>query len=1046
MFSALAGLTDNSPDKEAQLISPEPIQFSPIKNFTIPAPSEKIVEEPPKPKINVMTLQEQKSYFDEQNRQAKMDKFEKEFNSKKNQSEGKIWNEATGKFEKHSEVALMEKEVESMMKDSKLDLKKAKTVDKNLAEQIMKNPEKSKEILNTQIKKIDPREALKDLNQDLVNDILAEDERKKIVNQQNEKNYLTSKVKQESYRKDRDYRDKSMIRDNYEKKKSRDVSEAKSSNFTRDKSQIRGRDTNRDKSSYKERSKDYSRDYSDNKSYKGRSYDTNKKEYSREKNDKSKSKDEEKEKGRDRSVSKVPERDQKSNFSNHSNNKSFKGNFNNRNNYSQSNNYSQVKESRSPDKSECRPRDKSECRPRDKSECRPSDKSQVRTNLESNLNQNFQNQTHNFSNRKINSNNSYNWSRNRNFNNINNGYVNSNGNFLNNNFTGNQNFNNSNNINSGTGNQFNSQQQLTNFQPNNQVQNHILNQNTSYFNKYNWKNNNNRENCQNQTNLPSQAQNNFNSNTVPNPNFSTNNFNSQNRYRDKSPSQCRPNKNFQALVQPIDAQSSPNFNREKGKINNNDQFPNKNNRYSRSPSAIRGNNNFPFQNQVKNHHFNKTPQNPNYAPSPINLMTPVKSCISNTNEIDLTGEDDIVLPPVYFGNDGEIENFKRKKMRDDLTDLMVNLKGNSASDISEEEISNNLLKELKNIAQETSFTQLIRCREYVKNKLSITRENILKEYIAFRDKSMNASNDMLILSSFYFMWLYENKVRSKEILSEKLKETEKEISSSQIIPQGNKKDLSQSYLSELNTGLRISQASTVNTVNPVSNSKNFTNLPQPQGKGVGDILFGDNSMCSSANINKSQPIINEKNRDRSKSPLPNRQKKVEKTAKINPRERKEEMMEVEEETEKITTPRRGRERSKTPARVPDFAKSKDKKIVIETTQLREKSAEPKRKEKNDKTEKIEKSEKPCQKSKIENSKDNKDKSVEPQRKNKRDKSPTPLPIIIPKPQEFLKQKRKTEDNEHIEASSKTNKKRRIEDESRVENEKSNKKNNVINEY
>ncbi len=54
--------------------------------------------------------------------------------------------------------------------------------------------------------------------------------------------------------------------------------------------------------------------------------------------------------------------------------------------------------------------------------------------------------------------------------------------------------------------------------------------------------------------------------------------------------------------------------------------------------------------------------------SPINLMTPEK----RLSEIDLTAEEDI---PMFYGAHGEIENNKRKKMRDDLTDLVVNLKG-----------------------------------------------------------------------------------------------------------------------------------------------------------------------------------------------------------------------------------------------------------------------------------------------------------------------------------------------------------------------------------
>ncbi len=50
------------------------------------------------------------------------------------------------------------------------------------------------------------------------------------------------------------------------------------------------------------------------------------------------------------------------------------------------------------------------------------------------------------------------------------------------------------------------------------------------------------------------------------------------------------------------------------------------------------------------------------------MMTPEK----RLGEIDLTAEEDI---PMFYGAHGEIENIKRKKMRDDLTDLVVNLKG-----------------------------------------------------------------------------------------------------------------------------------------------------------------------------------------------------------------------------------------------------------------------------------------------------------------------------------------------------------------------------------
>jgi hypothetical protein len=1022
MFSTLAGLTDNSPDTKNQMIPSEQIQFSPLKNLAISLPTEKIPEEEQKPKINVMTFQEQKNYFEEQNRQAKIDKFDKEFNSKKSQCEAKFWNERTGKFEKHSEVAYMEKEIESMMKDSNFSLKKAKPLDKEIAEQIKKNPEKSKEILGSQIKKIDPREALKDLNQDLVNDILYEDERKKKNNQTSEGNYK-SKVKQESGRKDRDghdrNRDKSMLRENYDKNKSRDVSEAKSS--TRDKSQVRGRDRNQDRSYYRGRSKDYNTDYSGNKTNVGRSYEKDKKVSNSEMDDKSKSKEKkEKKEGfrEDRSVSKAPDREYK--YNNYSNKGNFNSNYNNKNNYSQSNKYSQFKDSRSREKSEYRPRDKSECRSRDKSQwnqrdkfqIRPNDSSQAKPTTQSSQNQNFSDIKSNYSNSK----------RNRNFNNLNNRCVDNNGNFKNNNFSSNRNFN---NYNSGTGNQVNSQQQKTSFQKNNPILNQFSNNNSYYFQN----NNEIREKYDEQVNFAHQIQNNHISN--PNFKYNPNNFNSKITNRDNSQSQCRQNRNFQALPKLENDISSPNFNKHNGKTNPINQFSNTYNRYSQSPSAIRENTNYNNLILLKNSPSNKFSIKKDFTPSPINLLTPNKSNVFNNNEIDLTGDDDVVMPSVDFGNDEEIENFKRKKMREDLTDLMVNLKDFSPT---EDEISNKLLKELKSIANESSFIQLMRCRDFVKSKLSISPENILKEYITFRDKSMNASNEMLILSSFYFMWLYENKVRSKvkEISSDKLKE--KEISNSLINNQGNKKDISKNNTSELTTGLRISQASTVNTVNHISNSSNFSNLQPTQGKGIGDILFGENSMCSTANITKSK--INEKNRDKSKSPLPAREKKIEKTS----------TMEVDEVSEKINNLIRGRERSKTPARVPDFAKNKEKKIVIETTQLREKSAEPKRKEKSDKTENKEKLKKSCTEKKTENSKDFKDKSVEPVGKTKRSKSPTPVPLNIKKPQEFLKQKRNTDNSEKFEASTKPNKKRRIEDESMVENEESAScnKNNVRN--
>jgi hypothetical protein len=144
-----------------------------------------------------MNEEDTQKFFEDQKKQLQLEKFEKEFKAnhyRKKQPDGVFFNEITGKFEKLPEYELIDKEISQMMNDEKSDLKhlRAKNVKEELSKKIIENPEKSTEILRSNIKKVDIKEAMKDLNQEIVKEILSKEK--------NKKPDLREKIKEKSYR------------------------------------------------------------------------------------------------------------------------------------------------------------------------------------------------------------------------------------------------------------------------------------------------------------------------------------------------------------------------------------------------------------------------------------------------------------------------------------------------------------------------------------------------------------------------------------------------------------------------------------------------------------------------------------------------------------------------------------------------------------------------------------------------------------------------------------------------------------------------------
>ena len=219
-------------------------------------------EVPEKPKINVMSSGEMKQFFEEQTKQKKLEIFEKEFKAnhfRKKQPDGVFFNEVTEKFEKLPDFAVIDDQIELMMNDENSNLKNlhAKSVSKEISQKVMKNPEKSKEILTSNIKKIDLKEAMKDLNPDIVKEILNEEIKKKIESEKIEK-----KIGDKTEGRGRG-RDKSLVKEakdlqekvnNQKKEVERDRDRERTKSQVRDKSQPKGRNEVKDLSYSKNRS------------------------------------------------------------------------------------------------------------------------------------------------------------------------------------------------------------------------------------------------------------------------------------------------------------------------------------------------------------------------------------------------------------------------------------------------------------------------------------------------------------------------------------------------------------------------------------------------------------------------------------------------------------------------------------------------------------------------------------------------------------------------------------------------------------------------
>jgi hypothetical protein len=142
-------------------------------------------------KINVMTIDETNQYYYRLKENAKLEKFDKELKKFRNNKipEGFYWNEKNEKFEKLTEIAIIDSEIENMNKDQKFNKSNfiAKNIDKNIAQQIKKNPEKSKDILQSQVQKLNPIEALKDYNKEMLKEYLMENTTKSLASSDREK-------------------------------------------------------------------------------------------------------------------------------------------------------------------------------------------------------------------------------------------------------------------------------------------------------------------------------------------------------------------------------------------------------------------------------------------------------------------------------------------------------------------------------------------------------------------------------------------------------------------------------------------------------------------------------------------------------------------------------------------------------------------------------------------------------------------------------------------------------------------------------------------
>ena len=233
------------------------------------------------------------------------------------------------------------------------------------------------------------------------------------------------------------------------------------------------------------------------------------------------------------------------------------------------------------------------------------------------------------------------------------------------------------------------------------------------------------------------------------------------------------------------------------------------------------------------------------------------------------------------------------------------------------EVSNKLLCDLKSISQDSSFNQLINCLDFVRSNLKITQDSILKEYIAFRDKSIGASPDMLILTSFYYLWSYENLVRSVTKVSSSdnsSNDTSHTSKNTYMAPTNhntntntNTTDLqkrSKSIFKNSDTNMNQSYLSRHETphkpvYSPIKVSKPITK--EDVSKGVGDILFG-NSNTNTSMISVTSSIRKERYKEKEEEPKSflkqKRGKDEDHKEVINPPEKKRKFENVELESSK----------------------------------------------------------------------------------------------------------------------------------------------------
>lgn len=181
------------------------------------------------------------------------------------------------------------------------------------------------------------------------------------------------------------------------------------------------------------------------------------------------------------------------------------------------------------------------------------------------------------------------------------------------------------------------------------------------------------------------------------------------------------------------------------------------------------------------------------------------------------------------------------------------------------DFSTKVLHTLKDISQDSTYSQLQKYIGFVKEKINVAPENLLKEYIAFRDKSKNEDQETLVLTLFYYIWVHESLIRSVDNLNITIK------SKSEAHTQENDNRIPEDKIKsgqEVNKRPnKLFQVRNNMNIIPIESPERMNNSSTLSTGAVGDLLFGEKGLISKTKIDR-------KEREKSvlKSPAKNKHK------------------------------------------------------------------------------------------------------------------------------------------------------------------------------